>query len=603
MATQQVTTAYSTFVDLDGSALNAGYLYLGVKGTNPVNPNNQINVYYDQELQTPASQPIRTVNGYPSRNGSAAQLYTTVDYSIVVQNNNQELVYSSLSPLLPITQSDLPWYNVTDYGDGSKTSATIATAISDIETILGAGEKFGLLFQSGDWTLTTSTLPSNIEILVENGVNFQIGNGETVTINGTYRFPDNQIFSLTGTGTVSFGASKRTVNVLWFGADPTNVTDSEPAINAAIASITEGKVLLPSGDYRVDDEIIINKNNIHLESDATATLVVESSTSTTSGWVIKCEATSSGIWPVNISLTNIFVEISTNSGGNTGGMLLGCSYSNFYNIGSRIRGDNMIGIRLQTDESGTGPYYNVFHNVTAQGDSNSTTPLNGVIGIDLKNATIAANRCPNANTFIGGRTGGCYDALKIRGAGNRFLGMTHEAINNYIYHFLHETVSSGSIRNTVVGPYIELYNTATAFYFQLNASANICMSPYYTGISTLFDDQSTLQNNRLIDDSTLPDPNAVVVKAQGYMTHPTTVTDSFNIASLTNTATGKYRVSFTNSFANGRYYTDITNVGTGVGTIIRVDQQTVGFVDISFFDDTGTLVNVTNFTVKISAMP
>jgi hypothetical protein len=56
------------------------------------------------------------------------------------------------------------------------------------------------------------------------------------------------------------------VNVLDFGADPTGVADSQPAIQAAIDSLsaTGGTVFLPIGNYLLNASVILNNKNTRL---------------------------------------------------------------------------------------------------------------------------------------------------------------------------------------------------------------------------------------------------------------------------------------------------------------------------------------------------
>lgn len=91
-----VEPPFRQFPDIDGSPLESGYIYIGTDGLNPeVHP---ISVYFDETLTTPAAQPIRTVNGFASREGSPARLFVdATDYSITVRDRNSEFVYSALS--------------------------------------------------------------------------------------------------------------------------------------------------------------------------------------------------------------------------------------------------------------------------------------------------------------------------------------------------------------------------------------------------------------------------------------------------------------------------------------------------------------------------
>jgi hypothetical protein len=54
-------------------------------------------VYWDAGLTIAAAQPIRTLAGYPSNNGTPARIYTGSDYSIRVQSKNGSVVYSSVN--------------------------------------------------------------------------------------------------------------------------------------------------------------------------------------------------------------------------------------------------------------------------------------------------------------------------------------------------------------------------------------------------------------------------------------------------------------------------------------------------------------------------
>lgn len=83
--------------DKNGSPLNNGYIYIGKVDQNPeVSP---VPVYWDAALTQPAPQPIRTLNGYPSRQGSIASIYTAASFSITVRNSKKELVLTEKSGL------------------------------------------------------------------------------------------------------------------------------------------------------------------------------------------------------------------------------------------------------------------------------------------------------------------------------------------------------------------------------------------------------------------------------------------------------------------------------------------------------------------------
>ena len=93
MSALSIQPTYPIFTDIDGQPLEAGYVWIGQANLDPqVNP---INVYWDAALTIAAPQPIRTLAGYPSRNGTPARLYVNSDYSIRVMNKNGSTVYSA----------------------------------------------------------------------------------------------------------------------------------------------------------------------------------------------------------------------------------------------------------------------------------------------------------------------------------------------------------------------------------------------------------------------------------------------------------------------------------------------------------------------------
>jgi hypothetical protein len=93
MSALSIQPTYPIFTDIDGQPLENGYIFIGTANLNP--QTNPINVYWDAALTIQATQPIRTLAGYPSNSGTPARLYVNSDYSIRVQNRNGSLVYSA----------------------------------------------------------------------------------------------------------------------------------------------------------------------------------------------------------------------------------------------------------------------------------------------------------------------------------------------------------------------------------------------------------------------------------------------------------------------------------------------------------------------------
>ena len=95
MSALSIQPTYPIFTESDGLPLENGYIWIGTANLDP--QGNPINVYWDAALTQLAAQPIRTLGGYPSNNGTPARLYVNSDYSIRVMNKNASVVYSAPS--------------------------------------------------------------------------------------------------------------------------------------------------------------------------------------------------------------------------------------------------------------------------------------------------------------------------------------------------------------------------------------------------------------------------------------------------------------------------------------------------------------------------
>ena len=126
MSTIEVQPPYPAFAGADGQPLENGYIWIGVVNLSPqVNP---IAVYWDDAQTIPAPQPIRTLNGYPSRNGTPARFYVTSDYSIQVLDSKGSVVYTSLNDNL--SGNGFVASNAT--GNGTQTIFAVSSAPSAI---------------------------------------------------------------------------------------------------------------------------------------------------------------------------------------------------------------------------------------------------------------------------------------------------------------------------------------------------------------------------------------------------------------------------------------------------------------------------------------
>lgn len=90
-----ILAPYATITDIDGSPLDAGFVYFGEFGKNP--EQFPIETFWDDTFTTPAAQPIRTRNGYIARNGSPAKLFVKqANHSVLIKNQKGSLIVNAL---------------------------------------------------------------------------------------------------------------------------------------------------------------------------------------------------------------------------------------------------------------------------------------------------------------------------------------------------------------------------------------------------------------------------------------------------------------------------------------------------------------------------
>ncbi|MBT8342942.1 MAG: hypothetical protein KJP07_23280 [Desulfatitalea sp.] len=139
-----VQQPYEIFNDIDGTPLENGYIYIGVANQNPIT--NPITVHWDNAGLYPASQPIRTLNGYPARNGSPGKIYNNDQsnryYSLMVKNKVEEVVFYSRI-------ESAQWNELTN----------IAVVMNESELLLADSEA-NIIVLGSDITLTNNYTPT-----------------------------------------------------------------------------------------------------------------------------------------------------------------------------------------------------------------------------------------------------------------------------------------------------------------------------------------------------------------------------------------------------------------------------------------------------------
>ncbi|EST61744.1 phage head-binding domain-containing protein [Escherichia coli] len=261
MPSQLFTMAHSF------KAVANGKIYIGKIDTDPVNPENQIQVYVENEdgSHVPVSQPI-IINaaGYPVYNGQIAKFVTVQGHSMAVYDayGVQQFYFPNVLKYDP-DQFSAEWL--------AKMSAPDSYAL------------FGTFSSIADLRAFTaySSVKENGRVYVDS---YHLGagyGGGYFRWNSTSTDTDDGGYTINPTGNTGTGRWKReissayvarTVSPLEFGAKINDSTfDCAPAINAAILYLNPyldssydshqgGDIVLPAGQFYINDTIYGSPN-------------------------------------------------------------------------------------------------------------------------------------------------------------------------------------------------------------------------------------------------------------------------------------------------------------------------------------------------------
>lgn len=164
----QVVSPYPCFNALDGKPLALGKIYIGEENQDP--ETHPVTVYYDSGASQVATQPVRTIAGYPDQNGTPAQLWVTGRYSIRVRDNQGQQIF-----YVPSTGGDdRPYHIHAEFlGASPSTQQIICIHVFGVGVSLPAN----LSGSVWAWVGTAPTSSCNFD-LQANGVSFG-----TLTVN------------------------------------------------------------------------------------------------------------------------------------------------------------------------------------------------------------------------------------------------------------------------------------------------------------------------------------------------------------------------------------------------------------------------------------
>lgn len=196
MTALSIQPPFPVFSDADGSPLENGYIWIGQANLDP--QTNPIAVYWDEALTILAAQPIRTLGGYPSWNGTPARLYAATSYSIRVLDAKGSLVYSAPDEVLSAenmvflqagtgaqprsVQSKLrDTVSVKDFGAVGDGLTDDTVAIAACVAACTAGKT--VYFPQGTYLVSVSTVDACV--VLPAGVNLLMDRGAVLTTNST----------------------------------------------------------------------------------------------------------------------------------------------------------------------------------------------------------------------------------------------------------------------------------------------------------------------------------------------------------------------------------------------------------------------------------
>lgn len=169
-----VLNPFDIFIGADGLPLNGGYIYVGVAGQDPeLFP---VQLYWDVAGTLPATQPLRTLQGYLSNAGAPARIAVNGNYSLRVRDKNGAQVYFEPNVALLSSQTSFTLGGgtaaVPTYGFSGGAGTGMYSPAANQIAWSGAGVQRMLMDASGAFTINE---PGAGPALTANGSTFSPG--------------------------------------------------------------------------------------------------------------------------------------------------------------------------------------------------------------------------------------------------------------------------------------------------------------------------------------------------------------------------------------------------------------------------------------------
>lgn len=259
-------------------------------------------------------------------------------------------------------------------------------------------------------------------------------------------------------------------NAETFGVKFDNKTDDSDALQALLDN--GGVINFPAGKTAlIKKTLVISKNAVIVNGNLCTLNFIGD------GAAIDFSRVNVKNFPVRISILDLSINVVKDG---ATGISWKSSYSILRNVSVGLNESNQTGIELCGDVNGSGSYYNVFESCFIQGAAHKGKVND--YGWKFTYDKSTPSRCPNANTWIGGRVGQCEIAMNINGNGNVVNHMTVEGSTTAFY-FNNDDSKAGCVQNRVVMPYVE--SCKTAFKYGINSVGCLVSSPYMTTISSV----------------------------------------------------------------------------------------------------------------------
>lgn len=415
MPATSIQSPFPIFTDIDGQPLEAGLIWLGTAGNNPIS--SPITAYWDAALTQVVTQPVTTRGGYPLNGTAVGRLYVNANYSILVRNRSGSDVLSALNATERYDSSLVTFIQA---GAGAVTR-TAQAKMRDVVSVLDFGADSSGATSSV--SAFNSALLSGGTIFVPPGI-YKLDSKVSFTVNNTtLLLAANVTLQLSGVPAtqIPFGNQLHIIadDCAVIGSGPSSVLQLTNGSQANAVGILHKKGLLISNLTIDGDQASVNGSGFTDDTFGSAVSIVSTTSGGASGdvnaIVENCIMKRFFHYGVNIYgakangvrvSNNIITDMGTNAWATSvgGGIVVTSAVSNFEAFGNIITGCKKDAI-FCSSAGISGSIYSIFGN---QCNNNGATGIKfseenvfgSIAGQGLSQITVTGNVC-NSNSSHG----------------------------------------------------------------------------------------------------------------------------------------------------------------------------------------------------------